>query len=492
MNPRPRVIVFLGPTLAVREARGVLDADYRGPVSQGEVYRAVADPRAPPLALGIVDGYFARVPAVWHKEILWAIDQGVHVFGASSMGALRAAELHSFGMRGVGTIFEAFRDGVLEDDDEVTVSHGGPEMGFPSLSVAMVDIRATLLAAAGDRGGRPGVLSDGEASRLIAIAKAMHYVDRRYPAVLRAAGEAGFDPSRLEALQGWLATPGNTIHQKRDDALALLRALATLCSGQSTTPAPRLPERFEHTDAWVQVTATLDRTLGAASVGEPRTARPSGLDRALEAALIDELRLAGLASASLDGALARSLADLSAERHEFEAGEGLLAEVANEFFLRRGQLTPEQIQTWLDTHELDTHTLLELLRGESKLRWAQTLYGPAVHAKLIDQLRASGHYGPLLVRAREKVRVLEARGLEAGHEHELDPGALVAWFARRLWVSGSGLLDPGLSETDALEPAVCARMLGFDDHDQLLRALTREHHFVTWLDSGAPGDHIGE
>ena len=64
-----------------------------------------------PRAVGIIDGYFQQVPSVWHKEILWAMAQGVHVFGSASMGALRAAELAPFGMRGVGLIFEAYRDG---------------------------------------------------------------------------------------------------------------------------------------------------------------------------------------------------------------------------------------------------------------------------------------------------------------------------------------------------------------------------------------------
>ena len=39
--------------------------------------------------------------------------QGIHVFGAASIGALRAAELDAFGMRGIGRIYEDFRDGVL-------------------------------------------------------------------------------------------------------------------------------------------------------------------------------------------------------------------------------------------------------------------------------------------------------------------------------------------------------------------------------------------
>ena len=71
------------------------------------------------------------MPTVWHKEILWAMAQGIHVFGAASIGALRAAELDAFGMRGIGRIYEAFRDGVLEDDDEVAVLHGPEELGYP-------------------------------------------------------------------------------------------------------------------------------------------------------------------------------------------------------------------------------------------------------------------------------------------------------------------------------------------------------------------------
>src|SRR5579859_4749374 len=109
-------VIFLGPTLEVNEARKVLGGEYLPPAAQGDLYRVA---RERPFSIGLVDGYFEHVPAVWHKEILWALSQGIHVFGAASMGALRAAELHPFGMQGVGRIFEAFRDGMLEDDDEV-------------------------------------------------------------------------------------------------------------------------------------------------------------------------------------------------------------------------------------------------------------------------------------------------------------------------------------------------------------------------------------
>ena len=63
--------------------------------------------------IGVIDGYFEVVPTVWHKEILWAMSQGIHVYGAASIGALRAAELAEFGMNGVGQIYQQYRSGEL-------------------------------------------------------------------------------------------------------------------------------------------------------------------------------------------------------------------------------------------------------------------------------------------------------------------------------------------------------------------------------------------
>src|SRR6185295_3890747 len=93
------VVLFTGPTLSPREACQRLEAVCLPPAAQGDVYRASL---RRPFAIGIIDGYFERVPAVWHKEILWAMSEGIHVFGSASMGALRAAELALFGMIGVG------------------------------------------------------------------------------------------------------------------------------------------------------------------------------------------------------------------------------------------------------------------------------------------------------------------------------------------------------------------------------------------------------
>ena len=127
-------VVFVGPTLRREDFAQGCGFSRLAPAAQGDIYRAAL---RRPRAIGIVDGYFSQAPAIWHKEILWTMAQGIYVFGSASMGALRAAELHAFGMRGVGRIFADFRDGVFEDDDEVAVEHGPAELSFVAVSEPM-------------------------------------------------------------------------------------------------------------------------------------------------------------------------------------------------------------------------------------------------------------------------------------------------------------------------------------------------------------------
>mgnify|MGYP006274074699 CR=1 FL=1 len=215
-------VVWLGPSCPLRAARAALpEADFRPPVRHGDVWRALAEaPR--PRVLVVIDGVFEQIPAVWHKELLEALSEGLHVLGAASMGALRAAELHPFGMVGVGRIFEKFRDGVWLDDDEVALTHGPAEAGYPNLSLPMANVRATLEAAESAR-----VLDAEAARRIVAAAKRIFHADRTWSAVDAASAEAGVAAETLEALRVW--RPAGAVDQKRADALeALERAGALL------------------------------------------------------------------------------------------------------------------------------------------------------------------------------------------------------------------------------------------------------------------------
>src|SRR5205823_2149810 len=109
------------------------------------------------------------------KEILFALASGVHVIGASSMGALRAAELHTFGMVGVGAIFEAFKMGAINADDEVALVHGSAEEGYRALSEPLVNIRLGLARAT-----LLGIIERAAHDDLLAAARKTFYAQRSW------------------------------------------------------------------------------------------------------------------------------------------------------------------------------------------------------------------------------------------------------------------------------------------------------------------------
>jgi hypothetical protein len=231
-----KVVVFVGPTLAGDSVLAREEFEWRPPAAEGDLYRAVKGGAS---AVGLIDGRFETVPSVWHKEILWALSRGVPVFGAASMGALRAAELADFGMTGVGAIWRAYRDGTIRDDDEVAVLHAPRELGFRSLTEAMVDIRATVARAQTCK-----IISARTAAMLLAIAKSLFFKDRTWPAILAEAERRRLPPAQRVALARWL--PGHRVGQKRRDALAMLRAMKRTAG----RPTVRLDFHFERTEFW--------------------------------------------------------------------------------------------------------------------------------------------------------------------------------------------------------------------------------------------------
>jgi len=214
-----RAVVFAGPSLPPSARPSLAGFCWRPPARQGDVYRAALER---PVAIGLVDGYFETVPGVWHKEILWALSEGIHVFGSSSVGALRAAELAEFGMRGVGRVFEDFRDGVLQDDDEVALLHAPAELDYAPLTEAMVNMRATVARAV-----RDGVVGGQAADALLRAAKSLFYKERTWAAALRVAGMGVADDGAAR-LRLWFA--GNSVDQKRADAVDMMRELARVTS----------------------------------------------------------------------------------------------------------------------------------------------------------------------------------------------------------------------------------------------------------------------
>lgn len=211
-----RIIVFLGPSLERDAAEAILPAaDYRPPAKRGDILRAVEDGAA---IIGLIDGVFHQESAVAHREILAAIKRGVKVIGSSSMGALRAAEMDTLGMTGIGEIYRMYRSGELVSDDEVALVFD-PETGL-SLSEPLINIRFSLHAAE-----REGIISRDDHAALLAAATSVFYPQRTYGKIVAAAAGAVL-PDTRERFLAFLRT--HAVDQKRADAQEALRYLAGL------------------------------------------------------------------------------------------------------------------------------------------------------------------------------------------------------------------------------------------------------------------------
>lgn len=201
------IAAFLGPSLPAVEARGFRVFP---PARQGDVWRALEQGAK---AIALVDGVFESQPSVWHREILDALDAGVPVFGGASMGALRAAELHTLGMVGVGRIFRWYRDGEVIDDAEVALLHAGAEHGHRPLTVPQINVRWSAQET----------LPRREARALVDASARIFYQERTARRVL------DLVPARLRARF-------RLLDLKADDAREVLRAARSAKGGPAASP----------------------------------------------------------------------------------------------------------------------------------------------------------------------------------------------------------------------------------------------------------------
>jgi hypothetical protein len=405
----PPIYVFLGPTLPVSEARKLLDAQYLPPATMGDVARLVDKQ---PAVIAIVDGLFDQTPAVWHKEVLFALEKGIRVMGASSMGALRASELHVFGMEGVGKIFEAFREGVLEDDDEVAVAHQLADGDFRVQSEAMVNVRETLR-----RAHEAGVLSRQEEAVVCALAKEMFYPDRTWRSVLHAA-RAVLPQLEHAALQAYVSRSPADL--KREDAVELLTKIAQM-SAAGPIP-PHLPSfTLEPTILWQ--TMLLDELLP----GELRD-------------------LAKVLPKDLEAEDLRRHLKLQQAVYMDDARDALLYTLARREATRRGkQATPLDHTTRVANIRADSPSMPEA--SANALALAHFAVENAVEELRHETLgffalglAARGEFDALIAEAAEKSQALGALGLRepALADAGLTQEELLRWFERRYLLGEAG------------------------------------------------------
>lgn len=395
------IVVFLGPTMPVADARAYLpDALFLPQARQADIL-SVVDQLAPEAVL-LIDGVFTQELSVWHKEILYALERGVAVYGASSMGALRVAETAVFGAVGVGEIFAGYASGELTDDDEVAVTVAGAEFGYRAMSDAMVNIRASL-AAARDA----GVVDADTHDKLVGLAKGRFFPERSYAALLSDAAAAGIDPAVITSLKAFLAT--SAVDRKRLDAIELL----THIRDQGVTPPP-------------PVVTTRSHPFQALYHRDRRVARGGTQVPLCDISSYAALHLPDF-TAFNEAALHAALVDVLAEMLNVEPSE---AEVAaeRERFARDRHIPVSDLPRWREQNDLapaEFDDLMHRLAGRRRLRewYISRKYLERTTQEVLDALRLAGKYPDIADATAFQDAVLA--GAHPDFEYRGDPDELI-------------------------------------------------------------------
>lgn len=438
------VYVFLGPSLAREEAAAILDATYLPPVAMGDLYALVKGQARGGDIVGIVDGLFEQVPAVWHKEVLYALSRGVRVFGAASMGALRAAELHPFGMVGVGRIFEAYRTGEIEDDDEVVVVHAPADRGYRSVSEAMVNVRWGL-----ERAEAQGIITPGTRAGLVRVAKSQFYAERTWDSVLADGLAQGLPAGEIDALRRFVRS--ERPDAKGDDARALLRRLgqeAAAADPAGAAEAPGLPDPgfiLEETTYWVGLTraragavkpATMSASGGPGDPGGAWAPAPAAgvapAAPAAPAAIVNHLRATSPERGDLwrHGLLLRLIAELGASlpitRDEVQA-------TTLRFCRRHGIRSHAGLDEWRVQQRMSKEELAYLIELETRHDVLLRKHGSEIDDYVLLELKRRGRFADTANTIASKWRNLERLGIAKPTLEDAGIGAdeLQRWYESR-------------------------------------------------------------
>jgi hypothetical protein len=227
--------LFVGPTLP--DARLLAGDAFTicPPARQGDIFKAVNDDAN---VIGLIDGNFEYTAPIWHKEILFALSLGVRVYGASSMGALRAAECEAFGMIGIGEIFQRFSSREIEDDDAVAQLHAPEELAYQSVTFPKVNIDATLKGLLAE-----GAISSREFEIIAAASDGLFFKDRTFSAISRRT--SNLTSERQAEIRDLLKA--RYVDQKRYDAIGLIERMKATPDCRVSPPTAW---EFHATEMW--------------------------------------------------------------------------------------------------------------------------------------------------------------------------------------------------------------------------------------------------
>lgn len=174
----------------------------------------------------LIDGLFGRDLAVSPQECRQSMEKGAVLLGASSIGALRAADLWSLGMIGVGEIYTRYRLGILNSDADVAVAYSPEPHREVSVSYAFVQSLVFKLQ-------RRGLIGHALAERALSAAKSIYWAERTWQTLLGSWLEFGLPAQTANLLLAMSRRRG--ANPKVSDARA---AIALALNHDAIDPSP--------------------------------------------------------------------------------------------------------------------------------------------------------------------------------------------------------------------------------------------------------------
>jgi len=361
------ILIFCGPTISEPEVLARLEnAVVLPPPVQGDILAALG--KYKPQAIGLIDAGFPR--SAWVSELHYALRSGVSIYGAGVQGALRAAELCDYGMKGYGQAFLRVQAGNI-GDDALLCHYTQNGAVYTRHTESLLTIEATLTAAHED-----GILSMTTLEKLNERVLHLHWQERSWKNILLV--EFFTSNDELKKVTTWVEK--NIVDVARGDAFELLTALIK-----------DLPELAGNSYFPVE----LSGTLAQVNIRERKVERKEGEVPPFSIAHHTVINHEKPLQRTFD-AMNRELVTFFAERMELQVNEEEL-EFERKIIIQEHSLIEASLDKWQEDNDLTDDDMEKFLYKNALCRkMHQWMVMRNKFAKstgpFLDQLRICGEY----------------------------------------------------------------------------------------------------
>ena len=408
-----KIIVFCGLSITAGEGSKILDAEFRPPAKHGDLISSVYADN--PDVIVVIDGAFIDNLSVWHNEINEALNKGVAVYGASAMGAVRAAEMQSWGMRGIGKVFHLISNGTIEADDEVLCDFSVDDGIYHKKTLSIVNLRFILSEAAEAR-----LINQIQSDAILASAKALFYRERTLDKILaESMANRILDHEEADLLRNHISRSDTDI--QKQDAIECLETVSRL----RIEDLDKTGKNFQY-DLFFE--ALYERDRGTKNGAGYHPFYKIANDYVMYASDIESMN---------DAALNRKICALVAENFNIEvSGEEVLREKT--LFLKKCRpATRDDCQEWLKENDLTEGEFNDLMAERVKVNkvqnWYRTRLGFAKNTRyLLEELKLNNQYAGWKQKSIEIHESLKANQEDiASAYNEADINHLAVLFLKR-------------------------------------------------------------